>query len=531
MGKRVNSKFLQRLVKKASVSQPLRLITVQQAIAGLQRANTLCKYYAKNHIEKRENFLKAWAAAEAAAMNVNVETLLRNRLQMEQERIGNRIIARARGKLTNSGVPKVLVESEDGIRECVTKGDMEQALLTESNLRFRQASATPALTSLLPHLGLYGISEDADQILAGTFQPPATASYWTKEWIKEMARPPYYSPMLLDRSVDDFATGWAKSKERTSSSPFGLGFTNYKAHALKEDLTKMDFQLASIPFRTGASPIHWQQGMNAWLLKKPNEYRVSKMRTILLYDAACNQNNKWTGRAAMTHSENLQHGRITDIRQPLAPEQYGSRKGHQAVDQCLNKRLTFDLSWILHKPMALCSNNAKSCYNRVVHSVASLCLQRIGCPKPVVITMFETIQNLRHHVRSHYGDSEMFYHANQGLHPIQGLGQGNGAGPTIWALISTPVLNMLRTHGFGIKISSCISGEYLHFVGYSFVDNTDLVEFPEETTTADQVAQSMQESIDAWEAGIRATGGAIVPDKSHWYLITYRWENGRWRYS
>jgi hypothetical protein len=145
--------------------------------------------------------------------------------------------------------------------------------------------------------------------------------------------------------------------------------------------------------------------------------------------------------------------------------------------------------------------------------------------------MFETIQNLRHHVRSQHGDSDRFYQANQGSNPIQGLGQGNGAGPMIWALISTPVLNMLRTHGFGIKITSCISGDYLHFVGYSFVDDTDLIEFPDKPTTAQQVAQTMQESIDAWEAGIRATGGAIVPEKSHWYLVTYRWQNGRWRYA
>jgi hypothetical protein len=90
---------------------------------------------------------------------------------------------------------------------------------------------------------------------------------------------------------------------------------------------------------------------------------------------------------------------------------------------------------------------------------------------------------------------------------------------------------MLRTHGFGIKITSCISGNYLHFVRYSFVDDTYLVEFPEQPTTALQVAQAMQEAIDAWEAGIRATGGAIVPEKLHWYFVTYRWQNGRWHYA
>jgi hypothetical protein len=68
-------------------------------------------------------------------------------------------------------------------------------------------------------------------------------------------------------------------------------------------------------------------------------------------------------------------------------------------------------------------------------------------------------------------------------------------------------------------------------VGYCFVDDTDLVEFPSEITTADSVAHSIQHAVDAWEAGIRATGGAIVPDKSHWYLIAYKWEGGSWRYT
>lgn len=254
------------------------------------------------------------------------------------------------------------------------------------------------------------------------------------------------------------------------------------------------------------------------------------MRTILLYDAAFNQNNKWIGRAAMAHSERLQLKASCSDRQPMAPEQYGSRKRHQAIDQCLNKWLTFDLSRILHIPMALCSNDANSCYDRVVHSVAALCLRRIGCPEPAVVSMFDTIQNLRHHVRSKYGDSTTAYSANNGPIPIQGLGQGNGAGPTIWALISTPILNLLRTHGFGNKITSCISGSNLHFVGYCFVDDTDLVEFPSSPIPAVNVAARMQESIAAWEAGIRATGGAIVPEKSHWYLVSYKWEAGKWRY-
>ena len=41
----------------------------------------------------------------------------------------------------------------------------------------------------------------------------------------------------------------------------------------------------------------------------------------------------------------------------------------------------------------------------------------------------------------------------------------------------------------------------------------------------------MQDSLTAWEGGLRATGGAIVPEKSHWYLIDFVWKDGYWKYA
>ena len=40
----------------------------------------------------------------------------------------------------------------------------------------------------------------------------------------------------------------------------------------------------------------------------------------------------------------------------------------------------------------------------------------------------------------------------------------------------------------------------------------------------------MQEALDHWEAGLTATGGAIVPSKSFWYLVDYKWTHGTWTY-
>ena len=71
----------------------------------------------------------------------------------------------------------------------------------------------------------------------------------------------------------------------------------------------------------------------------------------------------------------------------------------------------------------------------------------------------------------------------------------------------------------------------MRFVCYAFVDDTDLfqaADTPETEWTV--VKDKMQEQIDHWEGGLRATGGALREDKSFWYLIDYEWKKGKWVY-
>ena len=82
----------------------------------------------------------------------------------------------------------------------------------------------------------------------------------------------------------------------------------------------------------------------------------------------------------------------------LPEEQYGSRKQKTAIAHALNKRLSYDLMRQMKMAGALCSNDAKSCYDRILHSVASLCLKRLGLPDGAIICMFSTLQNLEHTV-------------------------------------------------------------------------------------------------------------------------------------
>ena len=121
------------------------------------------------------------------------------------------------------------------------------------------------------------------------------------------------------------------------------------------------------------------------------------------------------------------------------------------------------------------SNDAKSCYDRILHSIASLAMQRQGVAPENIICMFTTIQNLRHTVRTAFGDSDKSFKQEIWAAPLHGVGQGNGAGPVIWAVVSSPILDLIRKEGIGTAFKMNISGNTIKVLGYSFVDDTDLV--------------------------------------------------------
>jgi hypothetical protein len=109
----------------------------------------------------------------------------------------------------------------------------------------------------------------------------------------------------------------------------------------------------------------------------------------------------------------------------MPKEQAGSRKNHRSVLSALNKVLTMDLLCMRRQAGALCSNDARSCFDRIVHWVASLCLRRLGLQKEPRIEMFASIQKAWHYIATAYKESTRQYGGKR-FPPLQGAGQGNG---------------------------------------------------------------------------------------------------------
>jgi hypothetical protein len=170
---------------------------------------------------------------------------------------------------------------------------------------------------------------------------------------------------------------------------------------------------------------------------------LKKCDSMQLMRAAFNVNNMKLGRGVMAFAEKYW---------AIAPEQFGSMSNHQSVPAALNKRHVMDSLQQHQQAGALCANDAKSCCCCIALNVAVLALRRLGMLPARIQSMFGMLQLASHHVSTAFGISK-HNHGGPGKPPPQSVGQGNGAGPVIWAVIfGTVIIGSLRSLQF------CVAG-------------------------------------------------------------------------
>jgi len=143
--------------------------------------------------------------------------------------------------------------------------------------------------------------------------------------------------------------------------------------------------------------------------------------------------------------------------------------------------------------------------------------------------MITTLAHLNHHVCTAFGDSENSQGIDTWQKAVAGIGQGNGAGPHIWAAVSMPLFDIMQTNGFVAKFICTLSQQHKELAGFAFIDDTDLIVNDDQNTT-DAVINKMQKSLSMWHGLLWATRGKLVPEKCFWYLIDFKWENNKWAY-
>ena len=408
------------------------------------------------------------------------------------------------------------------------KSEVEQACIDEHLRKFSQTNNTPPMQPPLSTLlGDLANTEFCENILNGTAEFPDDLEEYRVDFLKQLKKPESVQLNEVSTAITPatWAEGWSKMNDTTSSASLtGLHFGHLKASSTDEFLVNFESSLSQISFSSGSVPDSWTNSVICMIKKKSQVEHISGLRSILLTEADFNFNNKLLGKTSME---------IAEEKNLIAPEQYGSRKGKSAIDHAINKRLSYDILCQSQTSGALCSNDAKSCFDRIVHTIAILAYRQLGISQPPMECMVKTIQSMKHHFRTSHGDSETFLDQPLLVPCFWRILQGNGAAPTTWVLISTPLLNMMQARHKGGFFTSLITKCKSHIVGYAYVDDTDVIIMNNNNIniTADEIMEDMQEAIHIWEGGLKATGGAIVPSKSWVYPIDFEFDNnGKWGY-
>jgi len=525
-GKKVSSRLISRSLKKANLESSVRAYDETLLQENLKEAYK--EYYKVKGSAKelRQTALESLAEAIAAKRNASQEKVLKSLREREKQRSVAKKIRYLRGKTTIGSTTMVTITDASGNKiEITNQTEMEQAILDNNYKKFLQSSHTPFYRSpLKERFGFKGLTSSSQAVLAGLYDPDEDTDQRILDVIAQWQMPQTVrdlGPLQMNMTVDSYTAYWKKARENTSCYPSALSFSTMKAGAFDSSIAALDCAMTRLPLIKGFAPQRWKRCLDVMIMKKSGVTDLSGLRTIVLFPVDCNYAFKHVGRQMM---------KVAEKTLSLAPEQYGSRKQHRAIDLAVNKALTFDILRQLKRSGAICSNDAKSCYDLIGHTQAALSMQRVGVPKTIIDCLFTTLQDAIHQVRTGFGDSKRHYGGPVWLIPIHGIGQGNGAGPAIWAVVSTPLLNVLREKGFGCEIVCPLSSLFFKFVGYAFVDDTDMIQ-SKLVESPEQVQAQLQEAIDTWEFSLKTTCGALVPEKTVWWLVSFKWSGNSWHYA
>jgi hypothetical protein len=158
-------------------------------------------------------------------------------------------------------------------------------------------------------------------------------------------------------------------------------------------------------------------------------------------------------------------------RELLHEGQYGSRSGREAPTLPFLDELKNEISYCSRKPLLNLDNDASSCYDRIVVSLASLINHKYGQHHNVVLVNASTLQDARYRLKTEMGISEEAY-SNCVEFPLHGTGQGSGNSPMIWGFISSTLFDCHQSASHGALFESPGRTVSVSFSIVRFVDDS-----------------------------------------------------------
>ena len=218
------------------------------------------------HKKLRPTYLEGLAEAWESEGKGSKSAKLKNLIATEEQRELFRKLRRITKGTENLSTTMVKVKNEEGNeREITEKEGMENVIRDENRKKYHQTENTcPFLIPpLVNDFGMYGEGPKTEEVFKGTYKIPEGVDKYTRGFIKACKFIDKDSETELARSPKTYLESWKKMDEKNTSRR--LHFGHFKAACNHNKNILLHYALAEIPFRTGFSPLRWQQATNVMI--------------------------------------------------------------------------------------------------------------------------------------------------------------------------------------------------------------------------------------------------------------------------
>lgn len=501
----------------------------------------------KNAKQLREDWLLEQEDISLTEGNKTRAQVLKTIRKAETMRRTHQVVRSTLSGRAGRGLSSVIITNpETGEDETVfDPADITTNIIARNMEHFHQADGTPFTTTELQAICKNPFEMAIKQLHNHTGYGNASFDAVISELSNRPAAP---DPMLGLVDGNDLTQKFRRWKESTSTSPSKRHLGLYRAilkapnpHFQNDDDTESSVtrstsssdeedhgaiffnflaQIINVCVNTGYVLSRWRKVASVMLEKIPNRPVIEKLRVIHLFEADL---NAWTG---IVFGRRMMHK--AEALEMLGEEQGGSRKGRTATDVYAMKFLSFQMAELTRTPLAVMDNDAKACYDRIVMALASQRCEQIGIPHDACQLLENFLDSAHYHISTTLGVSEQSYRSTT-VWKLHGPGQGNQCSPAIWAVVSTLILNTMKSKFPGTTFSDPQSTQIINHHMQAFVDDSsiwvnDFKASIKGTCDDNHLLLELQSATQWWEKLLVETGGMLELRKCFYYFIKWQFD-------
>ena len=418
---------------------------------------------------------------------------------------------------------------------------IENQILERNRRHFGQARLTPLASNTIQNELLFsGVSSTADDLLYGRADISSlTQDLYAQEILHECERSIQEINHLSDQH--HLRQRYGKWKETTSTSPSNRHLGHYHSllqtppldpdsaetktfHAATKQIWNIHHGIHQYAIDQAYCFKRWQNVVNTMIEKDPGDPRIHRLRVIHLYEA---DYSLLIGNAFRRVLHKMEDANL------MNPGCYGNRPTRSALDPVLIEVLQLEYSWATRYPHIKFSNDATSCYDRIIPSVSNVLARSYGLHRNVSSIHGDMLQHACYRIKTKLGVSKQYYSHCQDF-PIYGTGQGSTSSPNVWAINASTYFNVYDKHCFGATYTNPSLTKTLNLGMTGFVDdnNSQVTGLPETMSHPLVKGDSEQKLIERcshdaqlWNDILWASGGALEVPKCHYVYLKFQFQS------